>query len=220
MQDLFSIAVRFRGLCREVLWIGWVSFRVWGKGFAAGSVNHGWTPYWVYHLSLCGGKWCGEQAFLFLHVQTGVDAHLSKGSDAQLPLHKSLSRQHYSRINNSIIFCRTWTAPNRSLILLRKLFSKSLHYTLFQNVLDLLKSLQSLASQLGGAFRIRTPRCCWNLQLRRVKELSKERQGCELPMTCVSISLFLSIISSQNMVIWHFGLKISVPWDRGCSPDG
>lgn len=190
MQDLFSIAVRFRGLCREVLWIGWVSFRVWGKGFAAGSVNHGWTPYWVYHLSLCGGKWCGEQAFLFLHVQTGVDAHLSKGSDAQLPLHKSLSRQHYSRINNSIIFCRTWTAPNRSLILLRKLFSKSLHYTLFQNVLDLLKSLQSLASQLGGAFRIRTPRCCWNLQLRRVKELCKERQGCELPMTCVSISLF------------------------------
>ena len=28
-------------------------------------------------------------------MQTGVDAHLRKGSDAQLPLHKSLSRQQY-----------------------------------------------------------------------------------------------------------------------------
>ena len=112
-----------------------------------------------------------------------------------------------SHCQGSSIFCRTWTAMNRSLILLRKLFSKSLHYTLFQNVLDLLKSLQSLASQLGGAFRIRTPQCCWNLQLRRVKELCKERQGCELPMRALAFQ-FLFFCPSSAVKIWSFDILV------------
>ena len=207
---------------REVLWIGnWVSFRVSGKGFAAGSVNHGWTPYWVYHPELMWRKVMrGTGCSLFARAdrsgrsfEQGVRRPTSL---AQVTVKAAVfqNQQFYHFLQNlnctepifdlaqEIIFQEPPLHIVSECSGPPEIFAK-FGIPAWWRISHSHETCSFVAGSKNSAKRGKVASCQWSNE-----------------STCVFNFSFLSMISSQNMVIWHFGLKFSVPWDRGCSPDG